>query len=946
MKNSDHILNKVRMILKTILIFTLILGILSSAFGIGAVALKKQPDSATDEPSTPTAEGLEKVEDDNFRAPTEDYSYLKNEATLKEDITILKEWESDIINYSIQNVETRSSYSQGEYSRLTLDSEDLEFLEPLENGDVFFLDGNEDEEDFVFNTDRFFEVVSKYKSGDNIILEVKEPAFDKIFESIEVAATDYLNEDSLVSSYFAPGVSAHFGDIETEMKGVASSGDISEELASDTGSFSTPSVEAMGTSSASAQVTNTTLSKTPEITQTANDTTAKYGDLIVDIDVDFSQFTDKKNEKNEEDKAVETSFGIRGKFGVRDIASHLVFDMPSVTNIKELYFGLSGEKFKSLHPYGKISAEAEPEATKKEWKFLSLEGLNEKRFMWAVFQFKGKTPIYISHKDFEEKKKAVIPSMYLVLYSDWEGNIELELSGDFEAVHSFNNGLRVVKDSKPCLSFENYPYTSTNNINNEESFKWGIDLSLEAKADVTVFGGSVLFYIAGVNIGEIGIARLGFEAECDVEGLKFGSGEKTPLVDEDAEMYLRGYLKIIEINVKLKMDGESFLSALEADIEGHFALIDITLFELGKRTDRFLTQMPVSSMTPPSKFTSVIALVSDVSGSMDDKIDTGETKLEASKKAAGMIVDSTEQWYNKYTENYGISIVQFASNAKTVAVPHIDYAYLKQCIDFMGDGGGTNIKAGIENGIAQLDSVESDNKIIILMTDGEETTGNAIDAAEVAKEKGIKIYTVGFGRGADENLLKEIAEMTGGEYQYAGTDNIMGIIGSFLFAQQSSDSKIIAQANGTVAEGETSEETTFQVDDTSGDLMVTTAWPGSFLDTILVDPNGRVVDEDYPGAVTDESRIPSTISVSNPIKGEWKLSVKGIETSYEQEPFYTIVAFKEKESSYINDPMSTLENVAAYCIPIGLFLTAMSIVLLPCVSKNKKDKSSLENKDK
>ena len=124
--------------------------------------------------------------------------------------------------------------------------------------------------------------------------------------------------------------------------------------------------------------------------------------------------------------------------------------------------------------------------------------------------------------------------------------------------------------------------------------------------------------------------------------------------------------------------------------------------------------------------------------------------------------------------------------------------------------------------------------------------------------------------------------------------------------------------------------------------MITTAWPGSFLDTILVDPNGKVVDENYPGAKTDETQIPSTITVANPIKGDWEVSVKGVETSYEEEPFYTIVAFKEAKNAKINTEMSTIEIIAAYCIPIGMFLILASVLFLFGLGKNKKTKE--ENK--
>jgi Ca-activated chloride channel family protein len=74
---------------------------------------------------------------------------------------------------------------------------------------------------------------------------------------------------------------------------------------------------------------------------------------------------------------------------------------------------------------------------------------------------------------------------------------------------------------------------------------------------------------------------------------------------------------------------------------------------------------------------------------------------------------------------------------------------------------------------------------IILLSDGRRTTGpDPLDAAKMAAERGVKVYTVGFGtkEGAaigfegwsvyvrlDEETLKAIAETTRGEYFHAGT---------------------------------------------------------------------------------------------------------------------------------------------------------------------------------
>jgi Ca-activated chloride channel family protein len=76
------------------------------------------------------------------------------------------------------------------------------------------------------------------------------------------------------------------------------------------------------------------------------------------------------------------------------------------------------------------------------------------------------------------------------------------------------------------------------------------------------------------------------------------------------------------------------------------------------------------------------------------------------------------------------------------------------------------------------------SKVIILLTDGQNNVGaDPIAAANLAKEWGIKIYTIGIesvssraglmsllrGGGVDKRLLKTIAENTGGFYARAGS---------------------------------------------------------------------------------------------------------------------------------------------------------------------------------
>jgi Ca-activated chloride channel family protein len=106
---------------------------------------------------------------------------------------------------------------------------------------------------------------------------------------------------------------------------------------------------------------------------------------------------------------------------------------------------------------------------------------------------------------------------------------------------------------------------------------------------------------------------------------------------------------------------------------------------------------------------------------------------------------------------------------------------------------GTAIGMGLSTAIARIKDSEAKSKVIILLTDGENNTGQIAPetAAEMAKTFGIRVYTIGVGTNGtapfpvqtafglryqqvpvkiDEDLLRSIASSTGGEY-FRATDN-------------------------------------------------------------------------------------------------------------------------------------------------------------------------------
>jgi Ca-activated chloride channel family protein len=116
-------------------------------------------------------------------------------------------------------------------------------------------------------------------------------------------------------------------------------------------------------------------------------------------------------------------------------------------------------------------------------------------------------------------------------------------------------------------------------------------------------------------------------------------------------------------------------------------------------------------------------------------------------------------------------------------------------------GDGTAIGTGIALAAVHLKGSSADEKVIILITDGDNNAGDIQPdrAAEVAAGLGIRIYTIGIGsegettiqfidpesgkevRGVyegklNEDLLKRVADGTGGRYFHSGTLGILNTI--------------------------------------------------------------------------------------------------------------------------------------------------------------------------
>lgn len=182
-----------------------------------------------------------------------------------------------------------------------------------------------------------------------------------------------------------------------------------------------------------------------------------------------------------------------------------------------------------------------------------------------------------------------------------------------------------------------------------------------------------------------------------------------------------------------------------------------------------------------------IVLAIDVSGSMLAQ-DFSPNRIEAAKEVATEFVSGRS--------GDRIGLVVFAGEAYTACPATTDYSILKKQIKEVNCEvnieGGTAIGVGLGTAVTRLRNDSLPSKVIILLTDGSNNAGTISpdEAADLAKAKNVRVYTIGVGSTGDvpipvqtpfgtilqngeseidEATLLRIAQKTEGEY-FRATD--------------------------------------------------------------------------------------------------------------------------------------------------------------------------------
>ncbi len=142
-----------------------------------------------------------------------------------------------------------------------------------------------------------------------------------------------------------------------------------------------------------------------------------------------------------------------------------------------------------------------------------------------------------------------------------------------------------------------------------------------------------------------------------------------------------------------------------------------------------------------------------------------------------------------------IGIVMFSEKAFTLLPLSTDLDLIEKIVDEINTGflgSGTNIGDALGLAVGRATQSLAENKIVVLLTDGVSNVGNMtpLQAAEQARDQGVKVYTIGIGQRSNAALLRtsgsryqripggsvdletleKISKITGGKSFYAGNE--------------------------------------------------------------------------------------------------------------------------------------------------------------------------------
>lgn len=304
-----------------------------------------------------------------------------------------------------------------------------------------------------------------------------------------------------------------------------------------------------------------------------------------------------------------------------------------------------------------------------------------------------------------------------------------------------------------------------------------------------------------------------------------------------------------------------------------------------------------------------LSLCIDRSGSMSG------TPMTLAKTAAGLVVALTHEGYEIEEPKDKIkvpvagdhlSVTSFSSTASTVfsdsgrvaEMTLTNKVLAAVAIASIRSGGMTSIGSGL---IQSRNTFGNDGNVpqsIILLSDGHENTSPYISQVRQSLlDRGIRVYAVGLGSGADKALLRSVADATGGEFFFADNafqlpgifatfygnirnDGFLKIVGGVLNAiteTTRTNGKYIMLSPQAAHSLDSFHSETVTVDDKVVEATFLVTWDQGVGNIDLIDPDGNVITRDnyqsFPGIAYSEETGFVMYRVAGVVPGEWQVEL-------------------------------------------------------------------------
>lgn len=275
----------------------------------------------------------------------------------------------------------------------------------------------------------------------------------------------------------------------------------------------------------------------------------------------------------------EPSLMLTGKLGVDNVLCDVEFDWDilSGNGIEDASVNISGDIVGELALKANLEFEFGGRDTviRLPANCVKLQGLSEKLFPIGFVGYNFTSVVTAVGNDAIHAQTSAFPiTVAMVIYVDASGKVSLGTKASLNYTNEFNYSHILIQDGK-WIDQKDGDF-------GEGKITVGLEAELAGDLDLHA-GASLMLYVFNLNPMEVAIAKFGTEAE---GSLKIAYDTDTEPTDDviSSSYYMRVYLKLLELNLKLKAKvslGSWSLNPLSANLSA--IVLDQTIFECGSK---------------------------------------------------------------------------------------------------------------------------------------------------------------------------------------------------------------------------------------------------------------------------------------------------------------------------------------------------------------------------